>query len=209
MFISLEGPEGSGKTSQLPLLADFLREQGHDVVITREPGGTPISDQIREVLVSMKNQDLRPRTEILLFLASRAQLVEQLIQPSLASGKIVICDRFSDSTLAYQGYGHGFPLSTLRQMLDFATGGLKPDLTLYLDLDVESGLKRKQNCDDWNRLDAYALEFHRRVREGYLALAAEEKTRWRIVDASRPQQEVQTALRKAVLTKLENRDQVV
>jgi dTMP kinase len=209
MFISLEGPEGSGKTSQLPLLADFLREQGHDVVITREPGGTPISDQIREVLVSMKNQDLRPRTEILLFLASRAQLVEQLIQPSLASGKIVICDRFSDSTLAYQGYGHGFPLSTLRQMLDFATGGLKPDLTLYLDLDVESGLKRKQNCDDWNRLDAYALEFHRRVREGYLALAAEEKARWRIVDASRPQQEVQTALRKAVLTKLENRDQVV
>jgi dTMP kinase len=157
----------------------------------------------------MKNQDLRPRTEILLFLASRAQLVEQLIQPSLASGKIVICDRFSDSTLAYQGYGHGFPLSTLRQMLDFATGGLKPDLTLYLDLDVESGLKRKQNCDDWNRLDAYALEFHRRVREGYLALAAEEKARWRIVDASRPQQEVQTALRKAVLTKLENRDQVV
>lgn len=209
MFISLEGPEGSGKTSQLPLLADFLREQGHDVVITREPGGTPISDQIREVLVSMKNQDLRPRTEILLFLASRAQLVEQLIQPSLASGKIVICDRFSDSTLAYQGYGHGFPLSTLRRMLDFATGGLKPDLTLYLDLDVESGLKRKKNCDDWNRLDAYALEFHRRVREGYLTLAAEEKARWRIVDASRPQQEVQTALRKAVLTKLENRDQVV
>ncbi len=94
-------------------------------------------------------------------------------------------------------------------MLDFATGGLKPDLTLYLDLDVESGLKRKQNCDDWNRLDAYALEFHRRVREGYLTLAAEEKARWCIVDASRPQQEVQTALRKAVLTKLENRDQVV
>ena len=202
MFISLEGPEGSGKTSQMPLLAEFLSQRGYCVICTREPGGTPISDQIREVLVSMKNQDLRPRTEIPLFLASRAQLVDQLIRPALAEGKIVICDRFGDSTLAYQGYGHGLPLDQLRQMLAFATGGLTPDLTLYLDLDVECGLKRKQEAQDWNRLDAYALDFHRRVRQGYLCLAAEEPERWRVINASQGREAVQTAMRQAVTEKL-------
>jgi dTMP kinase len=204
MFITLEGPEGSGKTSQLGEFADFLREQGYEVVTTREPGGTSISDQIRKVLVSMENKNLHPRTEILLFLSARAQLVEELIKPALENGKIVVCDRYGDSTLAYQGYGHGLPLEVLREMLRFATDGLIPDLTLYLDIEVEKGLTRKKKGLEWNRLDAYEIAFHRRVRDGYLALAAEEPRRWRVIDASQSKQAVQQDMRTATLSALEN-----
>ncbi len=203
MFITLEGPEGSGKTSQLGQFAVFLRQQDYDVVTTREPGGTSIGDQIRQVLVSMDNKNLHPRTEILLFLSARAQLVEELIKPSLASGKIVVCDRYGDSTLAYQGFGHGLPLDMLREMLRFATDGLVPDLTLYLDIEVEKGLLRKKKGQEWNRLDAYEVEFHRRVRNGYLQLAASEPERWRVIDASQSKQEVQQAMRTATLAALE------
>lgn len=199
MFITLEGPEGSGKSSQLPLLAEFLRAQGRDVICTREPGGTKIGDQIREVLVRMDNVELHPRTEILLFLSARAQLVEELILPSLADGKIVICDRYGDSTLAYQGYGHGLDLEKLRMMLEFATGGLKPDLTILLDVDVLVGLKRKKAKDEWNRLDAYEISFHERVREGYHHLAAQDPKRWRIVDASQSPELVQEQIRQIVI----------
>ena len=203
MFITLEGPEGSGKTSQLAQFADFLREQGYEVVTTREPGGTSIGDQIRQVLVSMDNKSLHPRTEILLFLSARAQLVEELIKPSLENGKIVVCDRYGDSTLAYQGYGHGLPLETLREMLRFATDGLVPDLTLYLDIEVEKGLLRKKKGQEWNRLDAYEVEFHRRVRNGYLALAEAEPERWRVIDASQSKQAVQQDMRAATKAALE------
>lgn len=200
MFITLEGPEGSGKTSQIAPFADYMRAQGYKVVTTREPGGTSIGDQIRHVLVSMENQNLHPRTEILLFLAARAQLVEELIKPALDDGKIVICDRYGDSTLAYQGYGHGLPLGLLREMLRFATDGLVPDLTLYLDIEVEKGLSRKKKEQEWNRLDAYEVEFHQRVRNGYLTLAAEEPKRWRVIDASASKLKVQQAMQKAVMT---------
>jgi dTMP kinase len=197
VFITLEGPEGSGKTSQVPLLADFLRQQGRDCITTREPGGTAIGDQIRSVLT------MQPRTEILLFLAARAQLVEQVIRPALAEGKTVLCDRYGDSTLAYQGYGHNLDLDQLRQMLRFATGGLKPDLTLLLDIDVESGLRRKlYSGGEWNRLDAYAVAFHQRVRQGYHALAQSEPQRWVVIDASQPPEMVQLALRQAVTGRL-------
>jgi len=199
MFITLEGPEGSGKSSQLPLLAEFLRAQGRDVICTREPGGTKIGDQIREVLVRMDNVELHPRTEILLFLSARAQLVEELILPSLADGKIVICDRYGDSTLAYQGYGHGLDLEKLRMMLEFATNGLKPDLTILLDVDVLVGLKRKKVKDEWNRLDAYEISFHERVREGYHHLTAQDPKRWRIVDASQSPELVQEQIRQLVI----------
>jgi len=199
MFITLEGPEGSGKSSQLPALAEFLRVQGHDVICTREPGGTKIGDQIREVLVRMDNVELHPRTEILLFLSARAQLVEELVLPSLADGKIVICDRYGDSTLAYQGYGHGLDLEKLRMMLEFATNGLKPDLTILLDVDVMVGLKRKKAKDEWNRLDAYEISFHERVREGYHRLAEQDKKRWRIVDASQSPEIVQEQIRQLVI----------
>ena len=204
MFITFEGPEGSGKTSQLPALATYLEGLGYKVVCTREPGGTAISDQIREVLTSMKNQELHPRTEILLFLAARAQLVEQVIKPALEAGKIVLCDRYGDSTLAYQGYGHGLDLKILKQMLEFATDHLTPDLTLLLDLEVEDGLARKKKGAEWNRLDAYALAFHKRVREGYHQLIAEEPKRWVTVDATQDIDTVQAALRKTILKKLKS-----
>ncbi len=204
MFITFEGPEGSGKTSQLPALLTYLQGLGYEVVCTREPGGTAISDQIREVLMSMKNQELKPRTEILLFLAARAQLVEQVIKPALQAGKIVLCDRYGDSTLAYQGYGHGLDLGILRQMLAFATDHLKPDLTLFLDLDVGIGLARKKKASEWNRMDAYELAFHNRVREGYHQLIAEEPERWVTVDATQDMETVQANLRKIIIKKLKS-----
>lgn len=203
MFITLEGPEGSGKTRQIPVLADTLRQHGYAVLMTREPGGTPIGDQIRSVLFDMKNTEMRPRTEILLFQASRAQIVEQVIRPHLASGEIVLCDRFADSTLAYQGYGHQVNLDELKTIVQFATGGLKPDLTLLLDVDIEVGLKRKLDASDWNRLDAYDLDFHRRVRQGYLEMARAEPERWVVIDAGQPPEAVQTAIQEVVLGRLQ------
>lgn len=206
MFITLEGPEGSGKSTQIKRLATRLEDLGYPVITTREPGGTSIGDQIRHVLVRMENKELHPRTEILLFLAARAQLVEQLIKPALQDGKIILCDRYGDSTLAYQGYGHGLDLEKLRQMLDFATDHLKPDLTILLDLDVKMGLMRKKAEDEWNRLDAYEVLFHERVREGYQKLAGEEPERWRIVDASQGIDAVQDDLYRIVLDALHKQD---
>ena len=199
MFITLEGPDGSGKTTQARLLAEWLREQGYDVTLTREPGGTDIGDQIRTVLHDPANGAMDARTEILLYSASRAQHVAQCIRPALAAGQIVISDRYADSTLAYQGYGRGLDLETLRQITDFATGGLTPDLTLYVDIPPEAGLERRQvGGDEWNRLDAEALEFHQRVRAGYLELMKEEPERWVVVNGDRTVEEVQEEIRRVV-----------
>jgi dTMP kinase len=202
MFITLEGPEGSGKTSQLPALAEYLRQKGCTVYVTREPGGTPISDQIRSVLTSLKNTGMNDRTETLLFCAARAQLVDQELRPRLQRGEVVLCDRYADSTLAYQGYGHGNDLATLRALLGFATGGLWPDLTLLLDLSCEEGLRRKKSANEWNRLDAYEVAFHQRVRLGYLELVHQEPQRWKVIDASLPAEMVQLALRQAIMERL-------
>jgi dTMP kinase len=202
MFITFEGPEGSGKTTQIRLLAQWLVAQCREVVATREPGGTAIGDQIRQVIMGMENKALVPEAEILLFSASRAQLVQEVVRPALAAGKIVLCDRFYDSTLAYQGYGHGLPLDVLQRITAFATGGLTPHLTLMLDLDPALGLQRRQSAvaggAEWNRLDDYTLAFHRRAREGYHALAAAEPARWRILDAARPPEIVQQDIRDSV-----------
>lgn len=202
MFITLEGPDGSGKTSQLPLLAEYLRTQGFDVLTTREPGGTSISEQIRAVLHSLENTEMNPRTEILLYQASRAQLVVQVIRPHLVKGGVVISDRFADSTLAYQGYGHQLDLEPLGVLVSFATGGLKPDLTILLDIDVEVGLQRRKQGGNWNRLDAYDLAFHQRVRQGYHQLARAEPERWVEIDASQPPKKVQLAMRRVVAERL-------
>ena len=199
MFITFEGPDGSGKTTQARLLAAWLRERGYQVVLTREPGGTDIGDQIRTVLHDPANGAMDARTEILLYSASRAQHVAQCIRPALAAGQIVISDRYADSTLAYQGYGRGLDLETLRQITDFATGGLTPDLTLYLDIPPEEGLERRQvGGDEWNRLDAEALDFHQRARAGYLELMKEEPERWMVVNGDRTVEEVQEKIRRVV-----------
>jgi dTMP kinase len=202
MFITLEGPEGSGKTTQIPLLADFLRKRGLDVLTTREPGGTSIGEQVRTILHNLENKEMQPRTEILLFQASRAQLVEQVIRPHLKIGGIVLSDRYADSTLAYQGYGHQIDIESLRVLLTFATGGLKPDLTILMDVEVEMGLRRKELKGEWNRLDAYDLEFHHRVHQGYLKLVKAEPERWEVVDASQPPAKVQDLLRQVVARRL-------
>ena len=203
MFITLEGPEGCGKTSQMPELAEYLRSQGCMVFTTREPGGTAIGDQIRQVLTSLKNTGMNARAETLLFCAARAQLVEQELRPRLKNGEIVLCDRYAGSTLAYQGYGHGNDLSALRSLLQFATGGLWPDLTLLMDLPPEVGLKRKRSCGEWNRLDAYELDFHQRVRQGYLELLKQEPQRFVRVDATETPPMVQLALRQAIMARLQ------
>jgi len=202
-FLTLEGPEGSGKTRQLHELVKFLQDLGWPVLPTREPGGTEIGDQIRDVLSTLNNVDMRPRTEILLFQASRAQLVDTVINPFLRIPGIVISDRYADSTLAYQGYGHGIDLNQLRAIVNFATDGLKPDLTLLLDIDVQKGLERKKRGGEWNRLDAYNLEFHQRARQGYLKLAGEEPGRWVIIDAEKPPEQVQAAIQEAVIERLQ------
>ena len=203
MFITFEGPEGSGKSSQITLLTAFLQEQGFVVVPTREPGGTPIGDQIRGVLHDVANTAMTPSAELLLYSASRAQLVGELVRPALARDEIVLCDRFADSTLAYQGYGRNLNLADLQTITQFATGGLKPDLTLLLDIDVERGLARRLNGgDEMNRLDLEQVSFHQRVRDGYYELALLESERWVIVDADRPIDDVQTELQQIVLERL-------
>jgi dTMP kinase len=199
MFITLEGPDGSGKTSHMQPLAEWLEGQGYRVHTAREPGGTSISEQIRAVIHDLNNTEMHPHTETLLYQAARAQIVEQVIRPKLADGWIVLCDRYADSTLAYQGYGHQQNLDEVRALVRYATGGLVPDLTLLLDVDVETGLSRRQKGGgEWNRLDAYQLDFHRRVREGYLELVKQEPGRWVVVDASREWEAIQEELRQII-----------
>lgn len=198
MFITFEGPDGSGKTTQIGPLRDYLEDHGYSVLITREPGGTVIGDQVRQVLADLRNTGMHPRTETLLFQAARAQLVEEVIKPHLQNGYIVLCDRYADSTVAYQGYGHQNDLDQIKTLIHYATGGLKPDLTLLFDMDVEEGLKRKAQGAEWNRLDAYSLEFHQRVRSGYLRLAAAEPERWVIIEAGQSSEIIQSIIREIV-----------
>ena len=199
MFITLEGPEGSGKTSHIPYLVEYLREKGYVVFPTREPGGTSISEQIRDILHDLKNAEMHPRTETLLYQAARAQIVEQVIKPRLDVGEIVISDRYYDSTIAYQGYGHQQNLEQVRALVKYATGGLVPDLTVLLDLDVEVGLQRKKkNNAEWNRMDDHEVQFYQRVRAGYLEMVKQEPNRWVIVDSGQKWELVQDELRKVI-----------
>lgn len=203
MFITFEGPDGSGKTMQINPTADFLRSRGLSVFTAREPGGTSIGDQVRSVLMNLENTSMNPRAETLLFCAARAQLVDEVIRPHLEKGDVVVLDRYADSTMAYQGYGHQNDLGLIRSLLDFATGGLKPDLTLLLDIDPAEGLMRRQkNGGEWNRLDAYQLQYHQRVRQGYLEMAQADPQRWQVIDASQTPDMVQSRIQKVLLSYL-------
>jgi dTMP kinase len=208
MFITFEGPEGGGKSTQARLLAEQLqREIARPVLLVREPGGTPIGDQIRTILHDLKNTEMDAHAELLLYSASRAQLVSQVIGPHLARGGVVLCDRYADSTIAYQGYGRGLDREALAQITAFATGGLTPDLTLFLDIDPARGLaRRKQGGEEWNRMDALELAFHTRVREGYRMLIANQPERWVTIDADKPPEAVQHAILTAVRSRLDLRD---
>ena len=206
MFITFEGSEGCGKSTQIARLAAFLEGAGYPVLLTREPGGTPISEQIRTVIMDLKNTAMQPRTEILLLQAARAQLVEEIIRPNLENGGLVLCDRFADSTLAYQGYGYQlFKLDTLRTIIGFATNGLQPDLTLLLDMDVEQGLHRRVQGGEWNRLDAMDLSFYQRVRHGYLEMAQANRKRWVVINASQPVDQIQGEIRQIVVERLQTK----
>ena len=195
-FITIEGPDGAGKTTQVERLAVHLRDRGVDVVSTREPGGTWLGERLREVLLA-RTGSVAPTdalTDAFLFNAARRQLVAEVIEPALSAGRTVLCARFADSTLAYQGYGAGVSLERLRALEAVATDGLRPDLTILLDLPVEAGLTRKAP-GDVNRFEAeFDLAFHRRVRQGFLALAVAEPTRFVVIDATRSPDEVTTAV---------------
>ena len=207
MFISFEGTDGSGKSTQIKEIYAALRDAGYKVLLTREPGGTDISNQVRTILLeNMDNQSMQPRAELLLFCASRAQLVGEVIRPYLDKGGIVLCDRYADSTLAYQGYGHGLPVDDLKQILQFATGGLYPDLTVYLDLSPEKGLERRRQGklfgEDWNRLDDMELAFHHRVYDGYQKIMSEDEARFICIDADSTPGAVKDAILEKLLPKL-------
>jgi dTMP kinase len=197
-FITVEGPDGAGKTTQAEALADRLRERGIDVLLTREPGGTAVGERIREILLDGGGERAatEPLTDAFLFNAARRQLVVDVVRPALGAGRTVVCARYADSTLAYQGYGAGVPLERLRELERAATDGLVPDLTILLDLTVEAGLGRK-GPDEITRFEGFDLAFHRRVRNGFLALAAASPERFVVVDATRPAGEVATAVTAA------------
>ena len=182
--MTLEGPEGSGKTVVARRVAEELVRRGQRVRLTREPGGTRLGERVREVLLGRDDLGIDPRADALLFNAARAQLVAEVIRPALAAGEVVLCARFADSTLAYQGYGAGLPVEELRAIAGVATGGLEPDLTILLDVDPEVGIRRKA-AGARNRFESIDLDFHRRVRAGFLELAGEAPARWRVVDSSR------------------------
>ncbi len=203
-FITLEGTEGSGKSTQAARLAQALRAEGHAVLLTREPGGTPAAEQLRAVLLQNNSESLAAETEAFVILAARRQHVDHVIAPALRQGAIVICDRFVDSTLAYQGYARGLNLKTLRAMNRWATGGLTPDLTLLFDLPVATGLRRRQ-CDaaGQNRLDRETTRFHQRVRSGFLELARKAPRRIKPVNAARTPDRIADDARTLVFDWLE------
>ncbi|RLI55996.1 MAG: dTMP kinase [Candidatus Thorarchaeota archaeon] len=197
MFITFEGIEGSGKSTQARLLVEYLRGKGLNVILTREPGGVELSERIRSILIET-GLNISSRAELLLFLASRAQHTDELIRPSLRKGHIVVCDRYIDASVAYQGYGRGLSIEMIKRLNDWATGGIRPNLTVLLDLSPEEGLKRVRASKKMDRIEGENLEFHRRVREGYLEIARSDPDRFLVLDATRSMEEIQRFIREAV-----------
>lgn len=208
MFITFEGIEGCGKSTQIALLATALQQAGQRVLLTREPGGCPIADQIRGILLDAANTALVPMSELMLYAASRAQHLAEVVSPALAEGVIVLCDRFSDATRAYQSFGRAIDRQVIEALNSLACDGISPDLTVLLDCPVETGLGRaRQRIDSTSgpreeRFELESLAFHQRVRDGYLQLAAEEPGRFVIVDATVQPAQVASAISDAVLSRL-------
>ena len=192
LLITFEGPDGSGKSSVLEAVAQEFQKQGREVVITREPGGVPIAEKIRDVILNTAHTEMDEKTELLLYIAARRQHLAERVLPALRDGKVVLMDRFIDSSIAYQGYGRGLSIFDINWLNDYATDGIRPDLTLYFDLDVEIGLERIAKSEDRkaDRLDKEGIEWHRRVREGYLSLVEEEPERFVKIDASKSKEAV-------------------
>ena len=204
-FITFEGIDGSGKSTQLRLLAGELRQKGVDVITTCQPGGTPLGRRLREAFLETE-ENVAPMAELLLFAADRAQHVEFLIKPALAENRIVISDRYADATYAYQGAGRGFPEATVNEVIELATGGLKPDLTLFFDISVETALSRKSTRGDdeakANRMDFETAEFYKRVREAYLRIAERESGRFAVVDAEGSIEDIHSKVAELVVPTL-------
>ena len=199
-FITFEGPEKSGKSTQAKLLKKYLTKKGFSCLFIREPGSTTLSEKIRKILLDKRNIGISHLAEMLLYMTARSQLIKEVIEPALKKNKVVICDRFLDSTIAYQGYGLGLDLQVLRVITAFATDSLVPDLTICLDVPVEVGLARKrgQSPEEWNRMEQKELEYFERVRAGYLELAGAEPRRWRVLDATLPFDDVQALVRQEI-----------
>jgi len=195
-FITFEGSEGCGKSTQSKMLAEYLKAQGKQVVYLREPGATKVSEKIRDILLDKHNDAMLPNCELLLYMAARAQIVGEVIIPSLRQGKIVICDRFLDSTIAYQGYGLGMSLDLIRKIGEFSTSSIKPDLTIFLDLAIYRGLFHRRGSKD--RIESRSLAYHRRVRNGYLELVKKEPTRIKIVKVKENITDTQESIRRIV-----------
>ncbi|SRR6266542_1124664 len=209
-FVTFEGPEGSGKSTQIDLLTRRLELEGYSCTRTREPGGTTIGQQLRSMLLDPDRPELAPAAEALLLLGDRAQHVHEVIRPALAAGQCVLCDRYVDSTIAYQGIGMGLDVRTLERIARFATGGLVPDLTVLLDLNVRTGLKRRRSAwrertGEINRIDKRNVAFHQRVRDGYLALAMREPTRFLVLDARQPPEVIAGQIWQRVVGMLDER----
>jgi dTMP kinase len=199
LFITFEGTDGAGKTTQIQRLAADLRKTGYDVCLTREPGGTPISEQIRDMLLNPDHSEMTATTELLLYAASRAQHVSEVIKPALEAGKVVISSRFADAMVVYQGYGRGLDLERINHLNRIATDGVTPDATFVLDLPVEVGLRRVQNSrGGLDRLEREKIEFHRRLREGYQTLAKQEPQRIKIIDAQVNPEQVYAQIQAAI-----------
>jgi dTMP kinase len=198
LFISLEGPDGSGKSTQARLLADALQERGYSVTATREPGGTLLGERVRDLVLDPASPSATPLAMAILMSASRAQLVHDVIAPARKEGRVVVADRFADSTIAYQCFGLGLDLEVARTLAAIATGGLYPDVTIYVDVAPAVGLRRAAARGARNRLDAQSLAFHERVRQGYLALIAEEPRRWNYIDGDAPPETVHQSIMEAL-----------
>ena len=197
MFIAFEGPEGAGKSTQLRRLAQTLTAQGLEPLVTKEPGGTPVGEHIRRVVLLEPDLEVSPMAEFLLYSASRAQLVTNLLRPALQTNRVVLCDRYTGASVAYQGYGRGLPLGFVKSLNAEVTGGLTPDLTLLFDLEPEVGLARVARRGEKDRLEGADLAFHQRVRAGFLA-QAEEDSSWKIIDASLGEEVVERLVQEAV-----------